>query len=505
MTHRIPLYYLLLAVFPVFCGAQQEYVITIETTLGDTTETFWLQVPEGYQPGIACPLLIGWHQWGGSHTEFKYQTDFDSIANARGWIAASHYGTSATHWNNHATQSHVVDMIRWIQDTLSVDSNRIFMVGSSMGGAAAMIFSNNHLDPEGPMVAAAASMSGIQDCERRYYEQGINNTMIASFGGTPEEVPYEYHRNSAIYFADSSESMHFNALHLPLYLTFGNAWTDSIWRCHAEDLYDVMVEFADTVVIYESALPGHGWGGCEEDPICDFFENFTLNRYPAIISVNADEEGQYYWANVTMRNPVESFARFEGSIDGVYPEFEFTMIRNVASASLDLPSVGFNFNTDAFFCQWDILDSEPSQLIIEGVPSMPLEIRKDGGIYASWSYDPALETLTLNGEGSGYYAIVLDYWSVPPVQLSPYRGPVLYGRMGPGGILAYNWTIPGRLSWELFDALGRRVRSADLGWQMQGTGKIIPPGSLSSGMYFIKLMVEGHKTEQIIMRVAVVK
>lgn len=495
----------LLSVSPIPCFAQQEYVITIQTTLGDTTETFWLQIPENYQPDVPCPLLIGWHQWGGNHLEFKYQTDFDSIANARGWIAASHYGTSSTHWNNHATQSHVVDMIHWIEDTMSVDSSRIYMVGSSMGGAAGMIFSNNHLDPSGPMVSAAASMSGIQDCERRFYEQGINYTMIASFGGTPEEVPYEYHRNSAIYFADSTESMHFNAKHLPLYLTFGNAWSDSVWRVHSEDLYDVMIEFADTVVIYESSLSGHGWGACEEEPICDFFENFTLNRYPLDLTVNADEEGRWYWAEISMRDPAESFARFEGNVDTTGYFVNFTMLRNVASAALDLPPLGFNYDVDAFFCQWDILDGQPAQLSFEDVSSEPLEVRKDGEPYVFWSYDPDLQVLTLNGEGSGLYEVVLHSGTAPPVQLSPHRGPVLFARQGPSNMIAYELTIPGTVSWELFDVQGRCVRHLHLGWQSLGTGNMVIPEVLSSGIYFLKIEVAGVVSDQLVQRIVVVK
>ncbi len=101
-------------------SAQEEFEVTIETTLGGT-ETFWLQIPAGYTPGTPRPLLIGWHQWGGNHDEMQLASDFDAEANARGWIAASHDGPSPTHWNNQATQSHVVDVIRWIEERYSVD------------------------------------------------------------------------------------------------------------------------------------------------------------------------------------------------------------------------------------------------------------------------------------------------------------------------------------------------------------------------------------------------
>ena len=89
------------------------------------------------------------------------------------------------------------------------------MVGGSMGGAAGAIYANNHLNPNKPMVAATASGSGILDCERRFYEMDGNNSMIEWFGGSPVEVPFEYHRNSAVFFNDLSQSMHIN---LPFYV-----------------------------------------------------------------------------------------------------------------------------------------------------------------------------------------------------------------------------------------------------------------------------------------------
>ena len=65
-----------------------------------------------------------------------------------------------------------------------------------MGGASGAIYANNHLDPTKPMVAATASASGILDCERRAIEMDGNNSMIEWFGGSWEEVPFEYHRNN---------------------------------------------------------------------------------------------------------------------------------------------------------------------------------------------------------------------------------------------------------------------------------------------------------------------
>lgn len=471
--------------------AAQEFVITIQTTVADTTETFWLQIPEGYHPGLARPLLIGWHQLGGDHLELKEATDFDSIADARGWIAASPLGAPQSHWTNQSTQSHVVDVIRWIEDRYSVDPSRIYMVGASMGGAAGMVFSNNHLDPKGPRIAAVASLSGIQDCERRFHEQGINSSMIEAFGGSPEEVPFEYHRNSAIVFPDSTESMHGNARHLPLYLTFGRGVTDSIWRVHAEDLYARMVPFADRVVLRESGFAGHGWSCVEETRICDFFEAQTLNSAPRRISVNADEEGRWYWADLRMRVPGDRFARLEATASPATAHLDLDMIRNVAAASVELGPLGFPLNESSFTCRWRVVDAGPSELVFLGVTQAPATVTRDGSPYSDWSYDPGNGALHILGSGSALYQVWPEAASVigpdgstpPPPALSP--EPSLEAWWRPGEGVRYRAPGAGRVEWELFEITGRRLSQGATN-ERAGLLPLERPGP--SGMYFIRIL-----------------
>lgn len=496
----------ILLLLPLIGWAQQEYEITIPTTLGDTTETFWLQVPAGYQPGAPCPLLIGWHTIYANHLEFRDATVFDSIANARGWIAASHDGPvppeqmTPCHWNNHAAQSHVVDMIHWIQNRFSVDNSRIYMVGASMGGAGPMVFSNNHLDPQGPMVAAAASVSGIQDCERRFYEQVINYSMISAFGGSPSRAPFTYHRNSPIYFADSTQSMHFNAMNLPLWLTFGNAWSDSIWRLHAEDLYTILEPFADSVVLRESVFEGHGWPAAEADLICDFFENLTVNRYPQSININADEEGRWYWAEIVMRDTADHFARFAASLDTPQASLDFNMQNNVASARLDLVPAGFPLNSaNVMRLVWSIEDGRAARLTFTDVQRAPLEIRRNASPYRLWRYYAASQELQLRGEGNGIYEIFFPSSLPEPLGASSKRETFFaVWNSDDNALLAY-LPSPAALRWQIFDLLGRQILSRETGMLPPGLRQLGSVDGLPSGLYFLKIdLGQRNSTYQVV-------
>ncbi len=274
---------------------------------GDTLDVFAYQVPDSYTGNDPVPLLVAFHQWGGSENSVFF-TQFDEQANDRGWLFLSPYGGAANNYNHQGAQYFTQQAILWMKDHYNVDSQRIYMVGGSMGGAAGAIYANNHLDPGFPMVAATASGSGILDCERRFYEMDGNNSMIQWFGGTPEEVPFEYHRNSAVYFADTTRSMHFNLQHVPLYLDFG---ATEPHRYHAEDLYNLLLGYNPDMWIETQPGPGHGYSVMDATHACEWLSQFTLNSDPDDVNVNLDEPSRAYWCRVLNRIEPESFIRVQ--------------------------------------------------------------------------------------------------------------------------------------------------------------------------------------------------
>ena len=164
-----------------------------------------------------------------------------------------------------------------------------------------MVYSNNHLNPNEPMVAATASGSGILDCERRAIEMDGNNSMIEWFGGNWDEVPFEYHRNSAIYFADSTQSMHYNLQHLPIYLDFG---VSEPHRTHAEDMYNILTNYNQNMWIDTDPTGSHGFSVMDENHTCNWLSQFSLNDNPLDVNVKLDEPSRAYWLEAL--NQIES-------------------------------------------------------------------------------------------------------------------------------------------------------------------------------------------------------
>ena len=215
--------------------AQPLRIDTLVVIAPGDTNRFWVQIPEGYSPTQPPALLSWWHGYGGSRFELLGAAGWADSLNSRGWIGACHTGGPTTHhYNVQMAQDHCRIMLDWIMERYPFSRDSVYMMGSSMGAAAPFIWHNNNCGVMSYPLAAGAGGSPILDCELRqhqYIDSGhINNAMIENFGGIPdtsEAVDFEYHRYSAVHLADTSQSMHFNSLHLPCYARWGT--TDSTW------------------------------------------------------------------------------------------------------------------------------------------------------------------------------------------------------------------------------------------------------------------------------------
>ena len=305
-----------------FCFSQTIYTDYLVVS-GDTIDVFSYQIPENYNPDNLHPLLVTFHQWGGNENS-NYSTEFDEESNNRNWIMLSPYGGSSNNYNHQGAQDMVQGEIEWMMNHFNINSQKIYIVGGSMGGASGAIYSNNHLDPTEPMVAATASASGILDCERRAIEMDGNNSMIEWFGGNWDEVPFEYHRNSAVYFADSTQSMHYNLQHLPLYLDFG---TSEPHRTHAEDLYDLLRNYNDNMWIDTEPTGSHGYSVFDENHVCEWLSQFELENNPNTINVNLDEPSRAYWLEVKGQFNDTEFIRVNAIRNG-YNNFDIYEFSN---------------------------------------------------------------------------------------------------------------------------------------------------------------------------------
>jgi len=460
-------------------SAQIMYYDSLYAANDSLLDIFQYQVPDGYNPDLPAPLLVGWHQWGGDEAQF-FGTPFAEEANSRGWIALGAWGGHSMNWTNQDTQEWMQRIIEVLTEQWNIDWQRIYMVGGSMGGASGMIYSNNHLDPTRPMVAASASASGILDDERRFIEQGNNNSMTEVFGGTWEEVPFTYHRNSAIYFADSLNSMHANLWHSPTYLTYGT--NETYHQYHALDLFEVLSRFADHVYV-GATVGGHGWGVFDVPHVCNWLDQFTLVADPDIFAISADEDSRNYWTGVSLAEwgafGHYSAHRTPWGYTGIH--YELNGLMNIAELYLEEYDNGNDpetplqvaiGNADSEFTLGFIrnhLEIETSALLT-----------RNGETVWDWEDWPLNDTLSLTVAASDTLELLFIPEAVAP-EAAPVQPRTRLAVMSVANGVQLNWGA-GPAVVVVFDLLGRELRRMEA----DSVPFLLNTDGFASGMYFLQ-------------------
>ena len=133
-----------------------------------------LYIPNSYDGTSSVPLMLNFHGFGGSASDYMQEADMRSLAEADTFILVYPQGScldGSSHWNpcpiggdNKSTADDVgfvESMISEISSNYSLDMERIYAVGYSNGGMMAYGLANYKSD----LIAAVASVSGTMlDC-----------------------------------------------------------------------------------------------------------------------------------------------------------------------------------------------------------------------------------------------------------------------------------------------------------------------------------------------------
>jgi dipeptidyl aminopeptidase/acylaminoacyl peptidase len=161
----------------------------------------YLQLPAGYTADKKYPFILFFHGRGGSAQSNNFNCNefktFREICHKKGFIVAvPAYGPNS--WLNENGEKIVLEMLDFLQDRLSINPERLYVMGCSMGGASALIFTIHH--PE--KVKAVCDVFGVTDYVRFYNNGFYNKSIKKAYGGTPAEKPDYYAERSAVNHID---------------------------------------------------------------------------------------------------------------------------------------------------------------------------------------------------------------------------------------------------------------------------------------------------------------
>jgi hypothetical protein len=274
--------------------------------------------------------------------------------------------------------------------------------------------------------------------------------------------------------------MHWNLKHLPVNLTVGS--TDYPWVWHAQDMYELLWPYVDTVYYEQNGIAGHGWQVAVARDLCDWLSNFTLNDKPSDICINADEPQIYYWTEVVNQMHT-GFTRYDAEYFFSENRLDITIHFNMDTLAVDLVSIELNPLTNLYL-NLDIVQAESCVVSLQGFTSAPIMILRDSVIYNNWNYDPMGEILNINSNGNHQFIIVAGADNFVKA-ICRTKSPSILGSDNLQTEIGF--IIPSDKA-EIYDILGRRV----------GMGNLFLY-DLPNGIYLIKVQdVQAMKVYKVV-------
>ncbi|MBL0060077.1 MAG: T9SS type A sorting domain-containing protein [bacterium] len=463
-----------------------EFETSTTTAFGDTA-LFHVQIPSHYDPNHPPAIIVGWHALGGSLVEiFAHQ--YDEMCEQRGWIIASHQGPNDRHWNTRLPQLHCRAMLEWLDEHYPFSHDSIYMCGASMGAAAGQVWHNNNCAYDDDyFIAATAGGSQILDCQLRqeeYLAMGdTNRSMRVAFGGLPSEsdsIAYEYHRYSAVHFADTTESMHFNSLTVPIWSNWGAEQFE--WDAYGYNAqrYAILRQNGAQSRFAAQGWEGHGFNIMIPEEVIPWLSQFSADRFPDTLSLTADEDGRYYYCDVTLRDSAYTFARWDIRKEQETKRLDLVFLQNVAGLT-----VNFVFpwvQIDTLYCDWRSMDpvNQNTQVTLTNMPRNRIALLDGFALYRVSNEG----NLTIDLNGQNEFVLTFDSTHVVPSQTEIVRA--YPNPFNSDLTLSINPNRAGLTTINVYDVLGRLAQSTTVQLYLQVNTVHLSVPDLPSGAYWIR-------------------
>ena len=218
--------------------------VSITSSMDGTRQPCYVILPEQFdQNGEAVPLLVSLHSWS---ADLEQRNEgLEMLADERGWIylfpnfRGRNDNPSAC--GSELAQQDILDAVAWAKKRYPIDTQRIYLTGSSGGGHMTMLMVGRH--PR--LWAAASAWVGISDLaawHKKHAGSRYGNMLEAACGGAPgtsDAVDEQYQKRSPLTF------LH-RAADVPLDIAAGihDGYTGSVPILHSLRAFNVIATAA---------------------------------------------------------------------------------------------------------------------------------------------------------------------------------------------------------------------------------------------------------------------
>jgi pimeloyl-ACP methyl ester carboxylesterase len=365
------------------------------------------------------PLLVVFHRSNTSYYDGLLNTDYFVQARQRGWYCVAPFGGSQLHYSSITSQLKTEAAFEWIDARYPIDRTRIYAVGFSMGGGAAMNYASRHLDPDGYMFAAVANISGLVSHEHTYAVDSVvwpkfDQLFGNSLPGSAE--PWKMQRSSLFSFDLNTfqtlpnSDLSRNLLHLstrsyrasgdiPYLITQNDLLHQHLLASGADPL-------RHTLTVVPTIAQYHAWDIASESDVCSWLRLRTL-QFPSSGNTLADRDARFFHFEVE-QDAAGAFTPFSWSVDTNTNSLVVTATSNLDRLLVHRVDAGLSDLLPLPVTTSDA-DGSPDDIVFLEWPASPLAVWKDGAPSMDWTHDAITGELVLVGTSPGPHA-----WTIFP-------------------------------------------------------------------------------------------
>ncbi|MCP3919481.1 MAG: hypothetical protein GY711_28420 [bacterium] len=388
------------------------FELTLPQTGTGWEETFLLGYPRvRLNP---APVLVLFHGYGGTPRELLAETSYFQEAMDRGWIVVAPLGAHQYNYGIEYAQRNIEQVFDWIGAHLTIDVDRVYGVGFSMGGGTLASYAARHLDPLHARFAAVVDHTGTVSLRDTYPHAPSLFDSPLMFGGGPMLFPFEYARASVIDLdaagdVSTDDDMARNLTHLPVKIFAAGGDPNAYIVNQGAELHAQFVARGGAIDYTLTRDTVHRWSTLDETAVLDFLEplRFTAPTENTLVETLADRDGHWHAFEITQA-AAGAFTPVRWSARPDQNRIYIDHVRNLARVAFAPQDV--DLDADARLeIVFSSLEVGTVQIVLEGYPTPPTSVSRGNGT-GTWSWDPVAQTVTLFEGDSATYPM----WTIEP-------------------------------------------------------------------------------------------
>jgi len=392
------------------------YTVTIKGgPMGTGTgykERFMIFAPDQSKPS---PLLVVFHKFGTSELDAWVNTQFFQEAWSRGWHIMAPLSSTDVHFGNPLGQQNTQVALEWMTDNFNIRPDRIYGVGFSMGGGAALSYAAQHVDPTKPMFAAVVDHTGGISLNDTYLNEPSAQFIFDFFfgDGTPGSAdPWKMTAASMFDFnpgtlaVDDQTNMARNLKYMPIkvFRVSNDPLAYLKVQCDVFANYLTNRGFVHTYEIVDGHT--HLWAHLSERKSLVWLSKKKLTL-PSAGRVLAHQDGRFFFFTVD-QIAAETFSPFDWTITASLNKLRVWRTGNLTSLTFDTVEAGLD-PSQMLTIDMATGDGVPVTYVLRDIAATPTTVERDSVPTTAYLYDPVEKTLTLQETDGGNHL-----WEVTP-------------------------------------------------------------------------------------------